>query len=213
MAKKIVISLVLVFVVVTMVNVISAELIVSDAGVQYDSEILDFFNNQTLAEKILNEVILNESDSLRFEEFIEIANNQIWLKVLVRLKDNSGLPVTSVNERDKWFGNKLEEVLQVLPKSEIKEITNHIYEFRARITKEGFERLINNSEIKEIILEDAPLPSGAENEITINNSVDSIPLNEEETGTEKKSKNLLWILVIIAILVSTTFLRILKKKK
>lgn len=148
------------FVSLLMINFVSAKMLTSEDNVSYDSEILNFFNNKTLAEKTLNEIILNETDSLRYEKFIEIKDNQTWLKVSVTLKDNSGLPITKgFSERDKWFVAKIDYVLTNLPKEEFNLSDRSYSGFDGLITKQGFENLINNSDIEDIILENTPLPS------------------------------------------------------
>lgn len=62
---------------------VSAEMLVSDAGVQYEQKILDYFNNRSLVEEEITNPLRPQAGSL------EIVDNETFVRVLIDLKDPS----------------------------------------------------------------------------------------------------------------------------
>jgi len=137
---------------------VSAEMLTSDAGVSYDSQIIDKFNN-----------------------------GSEWVDVFFRLNNESEVDnVLSISfENDFRLDNKAQGIIS------------------GAITKEGFEKLKNDSRIKNIY------PNveveAAENEIIIDD------IQETNNETEKSNLDWLWIIGIIFIILIIWYL--IKKKK
>ncbi len=130
---------------------------IASAGVEYDSDLLRAFDNRVYAEWLMID-----------ENFVgfEITDDKIWAKVIVRLKDNSGIGIVGTKEerrnllkqRDEWFKPKIDEVLNTISKLDIKKIQKLSTGFGALITKEGFEKLIKNNNVKKVIWSTTPPP-------------------------------------------------------
>jgi hypothetical protein len=89
-------------------------------------------------------------------DILNYFQNQSEVSVLIELNDNSGLPATSVNERDAWFRSQIDEVLNNLSNKEFQLDSKFSESFGGYISQEGFNELINDSRIKSIIFS----PSG-----------------------------------------------------
>lgn len=115
---------------ILLVSLVSAETLVSDAGVNYESEILEEFNKTS-------EVM-----------------------VIVRLKDTSNITVEGTTEeikalfrqKDEWFNPVIDSVLSTLPETEFKIKYTYFNGFAGKITKEGLDKLIKNPAAKMIYL-------------------------------------------------------------
>lgn len=136
-----------------LINFVSAESVeVSDVGVEYDSELIEIYNNLTFAEQ-------NRLHNATNYETLKIINNEVWLKVIVRLKDNSGIIVEGTKEerkelieqKEEWFKPRIDEVLSTLSEKDIRVAGKSSDGFDGLISEEGFEKLINDDRIKEII--------------------------------------------------------------
>ncbi|MEK6937639.1 MAG: hypothetical protein AABX04_01205 [Nanoarchaeota archaeon] len=101
-------------------------------------------------------------DKVILEEFSKTE----WVPVLVRLKDNSDIKIEGTKEqrvalskqRDEWFKPVIDEVLSTLSKKEFELAHKRFDGFSGKITKEGFQKLLNNPAVKEIIWEKGPFP-------------------------------------------------------
>jgi hypothetical protein len=131
---------------------ISAEMLISGAGVEYDSEIIDVFDDKFLSQ----ELMLDEDNNYTTLKFIE---GQPWLKVIIRFKDNSGINVTGSKEerrelskqKDEWFELIMEDVLDTLLESDIKNVDKLLRGVGGHISKQGFEKLIKDERVRKII--------------------------------------------------------------
>ena len=149
MKKQIMFSIVMILIVIGLFGLVNGETLISDAGVEYDSEIPKAFNNQTLAQEMLNESGF---------EILKISDNQVWIRLLIRLNDNSGIEIIGttdkkielMKQRDKWFEPVIEDVLFDLSESEIKDIRRRSDGFSAMITKDSFNKLTDDPRIKKI---------------------------------------------------------------
>ena len=159
-----------------MINLVNAEMLVSDAGVEYDSAIADAFENQTS------------------------------VKIIVELKDDSGIIVegtkqermTLMNQKDEWFKPKIEEVLSSLPEDSFDLLRKSSNGFSGTIDEKGFEILVNNSLVSAIYMD--------------------VEVQATENGTENEprkvnrvAQNLKWIWFSIGIILIVLLL--IKKKK
>src|SRR3989338_6262721 len=137
------------------INILSSEMLVSDVGVEYDSEIFEAFN---------------ESDSVR---------------VIVRLKDNSGINITGskeeriekIKQKGEWFKPRIEGVLSELNESEF------------RITG----KLTNDGRVLKINIDRIVHPSGNENE------TNPMYNNEIEDDVIKFLENSEWAPVVVEL--------------
>ncbi len=103
------------------------DVLISDAGVEYDSKITEYFNDQTLVEQI----ILEEGDD---SPYLGIINNDIWIRVVINLKD--------ISYKDSLFFTFSDKEIREIHKSEISE------KITAKITKEGFDKLIQDEGVE-----------------------------------------------------------------
>ena len=94
---------------------VNAEMLISDVGVKYNSEILEGFES--------SEVV----------------------HVLVDLKDMSNTSAPNVEERDAWFKPKIDEVLATLSTNEFNLVRKSSTGFRGEITEKGFNVHISKS--------------------------------------------------------------------
>ena len=103
---------------------------VSDAGVEYDFEILDYFNNQTLVEELISRPLRSHATSL------EIIDNETWVSVIIDLKDFS----------------EADNVLSIFSEEEIKDITirNLSKGIGVDLTEEAFFKLVNDERVDKI---------------------------------------------------------------
>lgn len=103
--------------------------------------------------------------------------NQTWVRMLVRLVDNSNITIQGTNEerwnlsmqKTEFLTSEVQKFVINLSESEIKDIREHTGEFTAYITKEGLDRLSNNPRVKEIILAYMEAGYGATNTSTSEN--------------------------------------------
>ena len=218
MKKTILICLPFVFLSYVMLPNVSADVIFSDAGVKYSSEIKDKFNqtekvyvyielnnnseediflsnlsndefkfikkhsylivgeiNEDVFDKLVNdnrikEIYPNnyyytffdghslEYDSSIIKKFEE--ENQTWVWVIVSLKDDSNIVLDGTQEERKnlsrqksiWFEGKIEEIINSLFDEEFEPTGSNDRGFSGKITREGFDKLINDSRIKDVYL-------------------------------------------------------------
>ena len=99
-------------------------------------------------------ILNNEKDA----PFLEIRDNQTWIRLIVRLKDNSGINVTGTREekrellkqKDQWFKPVIDEFLSTLDDEKFEFKGRSSQEIVVMTTKEGFDNLINDSRINKI---------------------------------------------------------------
>ena len=150
--KKIILTCLLLIVSIFLVNYVSAEILVSEAGVEYDSDISNAFNNREFAQEKRFHNTTNYYT-------LELINNEVWLKVIIRLKDNSNIDITGTKEekvdlikqKEEWFEPRINNVLDTLSEDDVKEVRRHSDGFGALLSEEGFDKLINNEDVRKII--------------------------------------------------------------
>jgi hypothetical protein len=127
-----------------------------------------FFSTHVAGEIVNESNYTAEYDSIILDAF----NNHTWVPVLIRLVDNSNINVTGSKDerrvfsrqRDEWLKPVIEEVLATLSETEFN-LSSRLFDgFSGVITKEGFDKLLNNTAVRKIIWENTPLPEAATNE-------------------------------------------------
>ncbi len=112
---------------ILVMGLISSNNLISTSNVKYDSKITEYFNDQTLVEQI----ILEEGDD---SPYLGIINNDIWIRVVINLKD--------ISYKDSLFFTFSDKEIREIHKSEISE------KITAKITKEGFDKLIQDEGVE-----------------------------------------------------------------
>lgn len=184
MRKKIFLVLgVVLLLAILIFNFISAEMLVSDAGVEYDSAIVSAFNS---------------SD---------------WIFVLIRLEDNSGTLPSQVNERNEWFVSVIGDILSSFSfeefqfpwKGGVELELKHSDGFEGFISEQGFEKLINDNRIKSISL----ITQGAH---AMKNETNNGTNDEFEEKINKiKWRGLIWVGSIVGVILIILYLIKIKK--
>jgi hypothetical protein len=184
MMRNILFGLMILLVSLVIVNFVGAEMLVSDVGVQYDSSIVDKFNNGSLA-----------------------------VLVGVDIKDNSGIIVEGTKEqrddlieqKEDWKRNKTQEVFETLSGEEIVLRLGKIDigGFEGNITKTGFEKLVNNSDVREIYDMTGAYPTHvAENQIGQENVVgDEMEEQNQIEGIQEEGFSFFWVILSIILLI------------
>jgi uncharacterized membrane protein len=108
----------------------NGNMLVSDAGVAYDKEIEEYFNDQTLVQELISRPIRSHAISL------EVIDNETWVSVIIDLKDFS----------------EAEDLLSIFSDNEIKDISfgNLSKSIGADLTKEGFDKLIQDERVDKV---------------------------------------------------------------
>lgn len=122
MKKQILFGVFFALVFVSMFGGIRSEMLISSANVSYDSNILSALKNQS------------------------------EVRVQIELNDNSTLPATSVDLITGWFKPVIDNVLNNLSKDEFQLVNKFTDGFSGYISQEGFNKLINDSRIRSIII-------------------------------------------------------------
>jgi len=147
---------------------------------------------QELSENILKETKANQSQIIETNKSKHIdpeilkafKQNQTWVNVTVILTDNSNITVQGTkeerrnlsNQRADWFRQNGDRILVRSSEDKIKNIRKHVGAFDAEISRQGFDKLANDTRIDEIILSYNGTPSIALDE--------SIPLiNADDVWT------------------------------
>jgi len=172
----------------------------SSVGVDYDSKIGDLFDNQTLVEQVMENIDL---------ELLEISDGQIWIKVLVELKDYSGIVVTGTKEerkilsrqKDEWFSQAIDEFFSTLSENERQNLKKDSIGFDGKITKNTFNKLVQEDRIKAIFMD-----------MIVSSVMGKIQMLEEVTMPKQK-KNLFWIWAVLGVLVLVILYLIIKRKR
>jgi hypothetical protein len=121
-------------IVLILIPLISAEMLVSDAGVQYEQKIFNFFNNQTLVQQEISNPLRPQGGSL------EIVDNETYVRVIINLKNVSDI----------------DNLLSDLPQDKFKNLINRNLSYNSypkisvEITKEIFDSLIQDNRIDKI---------------------------------------------------------------
>jgi len=120
----------LVLAVVLFGSFVSAEMLVSEVGVEYDNEIEEYFNSQALVEELISQRPGSQANSL------EIINNEIYVKVLIYLKDSS----------------EADDLLLIFSENEIKNMVHRdsSLSISVKITKEGFDKLVQDKRVDRV---------------------------------------------------------------
>ncbi|MFH0831877.1 MAG: S8 family serine peptidase [archaeon] len=119
---------------------------------------------------ITKDILLNQSQILPTLEvnksihidpaIMKAFENQSEVRILVRLIGTSNITITGTKEqrrelsaqRDQLLRLTVEDFLTNYSENETKNIRKHIGEFTADMTKEGFNKIVNDSRINEILL-------------------------------------------------------------
>ena len=125
-------------------------------------------------------------------EILEAFDNQTKAGVKVELNDNSNITITGTKEerkellkqKDKWFEPVTDEVLAELSEDEFILQRESLRGFSGEITKEGFDKLINDTRVKAIYLDKVVYGVDSENESNYTACYDSEILEAFETQTE-----------------------------
>lgn len=143
------------------INLVGAEMLISDAGVEYDSEIISAFNSSE------------------------------WVRVFITLKDN----ITNYTDYVK------NEIPTFLSENEfkIKYIFENVPSLSAEITKEGLDKIINNSDVAEIGLVEKTYTSD-----------DELGILSEDS---EEKKDLIITFTIASIIIIGLVIFLIKKKK
>ena len=184
----------------------------------------------------LNETSNETNTSVKYEpEILKAFDEQQWVKVIVRITDNSNITIEGAKEekrellrqRDEWFKSKNEIFLSTLPKNHFNISSNITDGFVGMITKEGLDILLNDSSVESVyqdkkvygqIVDNTPA-SDAEDGVS---QKDVVPDNELEVKTiivseneKKESKTFLWVgfLLAIVVVVFLLYLTIIRKKQ
>lgn len=162
----------------------------------------------------VNEINLSVSVFIDPKVITEL-ENQTWVSVSVLLRDNSNITLTGTKEerrnlsiqRDAWFRLELDKILTTFSENETRNVHKHITSLDVEITKQGFDRLANDTRIASIGLAyDVPGGIASQNESQLNN----------ETNIENKIKEreIMWVgLSIIVILLIIILYLITRAKK
>ncbi|MFH0831878.1 MAG: hypothetical protein V1886_03370 [archaeon] len=152
------------------------------------------------------------------QEILRAFENSTWVRVLVRLVDNSNIIIEGTKEerknlssqRDLFLNLQLEEFLSNILENETKNIRKHIGEFTADMTKEGFNKIVNDSRINEILLS-YTAPGYA----TENTSLTENETTIEKTEEPKTERNFvfLWFLGTIIIILLVIFYILMRRKQ
>jgi len=119
--------------------------------VKHDKQLLETFNDFSHAESIANDEHLIG---------VEIIDNEVWARVGVLLRDNSGVIIEGtkeerrelVNQKVAWMRNETTRLLSNLSMEGIKDIRiKNSGGFGALISLDGLNELINDKRIEEII--------------------------------------------------------------
>jgi len=202
--RGILISLVLFGIIIFNLFIVSAELLNSSAGVQYDSSIVERFDNGSKT-----------------------------VLIGVQIKDNSGISIGGTNEEKdalmeqqyNWSINKAQEVFETLSSEEITLRGDHVMigAFEGNITKAGFDKLINNSDVESIYDMTGAYPAGASDASEQENNSfhpnESIFENSSGEGenliieTQEKKFSFFWILLIMILVFLIILWIVIKKVK
>jgi len=163
---------------------IYAEILISDVGVEYESEILNKFNE----------------------------DNQIELKLVIELRDESGIIVNGTKEEkreqlrqiDEWFKPRIDEVLlDYSNNSNFVILDKTSRGFAAFTSKDSFDKLAEDSRIMKIDI-DKPIYPG-DNEI--GNESDIIAEeyeSSEETIKYKQEIDFVYLKILITFIILLT---------
>jgi|GEM_PF-5690861 len=147
--------------------------------------------------------------------------NQTWVSVIIALLDNSNITVQGTkeerrnlsNQRADWFRVVEEIIVSNLSNSDIRNIRKHVGAFDAEISRQGFDKLANDTRIEKVILNYGGSPSIAidqnqsmpQNTSSFENETTSEKTKEQIKGKELRTprlpETLVDIIVILVILI------------
>src|SRR3989338_563395 len=92
---------------------------------------------------------------------LKVFTNQTWVRISIRLVDNSHIIINGTKEekrellrqRDEWFKENTQEFLSNLSDDNIHILSNISDGFVAMVTKEGFDELVNNRQVMSVNLD------------------------------------------------------------
>ena len=120
--------------------------------------ILETKNTASLSSSDIN--ITNRSKYINPEIVKSFENNQTWVEVIVKYKIQGIKEFAEIEdfqnqeEAKSYYRNLTESFLNYLPKTEIRRIsTSFSTSFAAEVTREGFEKLVNDSRVSKIYLD------------------------------------------------------------
>ena len=142
-----------IFISIFLISFVSSEILTSEAGVQYDSNLVKVFNNQTF----VNEVKNQSGDKL-----IKSINNETWVRVIIRLNNKLNLSEFSDNKSITILNNLSDGFVGI-------------------INQKGFEELTNNLDIKEIQMDIVGSTSLYDNKIIIESNESVLEINSNNT--------------------------------
>ena len=136
-----------ILILVIFINFVSAEMLISDAGVNYYPNLVNAFNDRDYTNELISQ-----------KDFIglKIIDNQTWARIGVVLKDNSGIEIIGskeektelVNQRIEWFKEQTEKFLEEFNDSRyIINLRKNSGGFSGLVSEEGLEFLLDKPEI------------------------------------------------------------------
>src|SRR4030042_1686464 len=172
-----------------------------------------FLENKTQAFhlKITNNSLYSVAYDLKILEKFNQTNNK-YLKVIIRLRDDSSINLVGTKEekaelmrqRDEWFKPKIDDVLSTLSGGEFILVRKLSNGFGGSITREGFDKLIDNLAVSEITLDIGGSIASENNNLSKNVSlITEIERDSENviiTNINKKDANCIWVLIIVGFL-------------
>lgn len=121
---------------------------ISEVGVEYDFEIVTYFDDQKLVEELISQGRVH-TDSL------EIVGNKTWIKVLISIKDSS----------------EADSLISIFSNEEIRDVSGlddtSPSKFSLKITKEGFDKLILDERVDKVYYDIPIYAYNSENKINL----------------------------------------------
>lgn len=173
-SKKLIFLMGLFLLSITLTGIVSAE--VSDTGVEYESKVLKEFNS-----------------------------GESWVDIKVDLRDTSDIIINGtkderrglLRQKDEWFVPVIDDVLSTLSKNEFNLTRKTTGGFRGKITKQGFDKLINDARVESVYYGFVPSYG-----ITDNNATEVEDSNNASLPSSIQIEEFLWeYLLIIAIII------------
>ena len=125
---------------------VNAETLTSEANVSYNSDLVMAFEDNDYAQELMSQT-----------NFIglKIVDDEVWARISIVLKDNSGIDVVGtkeerrelVDQKIEWTNSEAEKFLNDFPGEHIKELRKNSGGFSGLISQEGLEILLESPEI------------------------------------------------------------------
>jgi len=154
------------------------------------------WDNIPLPEAATNENISVEYDSEILDAF---DNNQTWVRVIVDLKDNSGINVTGTKEErtnlsrqiDEWFKPIVDDMYNMFSEDEFIIIRKSLRGLSGEISEKGFNKLINDVRVKYVYMDAVGSVAIDENNIGVEYNVTNENNHDSEKNGTKDNKVLI----------------------